>query len=241
MAVKKIEILKNEIASHILKEFNWQIDEVLSICDSEIEKLMLLHLYDYFVKFREKDLWYNRYNQIEFIDEEIYLDDFEASEEENNRRKKRVTKYKHRSIGHGNYHKFIGFKVKDDQSEAISLEGVNADVLGSEIAFREFEILPQYSEIVDGKEYRIDIAIIMHRRSLFKRNIIETRKVALECDGYDFHSSPEQKMNDDIRSRKLKKSGWKEVLRYSGKELHSIKSKKEIHNLFAEIIEVLYV
>src|SRR5690606_7459475 len=157
------------------------------------------------------------------IDEEIYLDDFEATEDENDRRKKRVSKYNHRHVGQGTYHKYIGFKVKDDRTESFSVEAKgNADVPGSDIAYREFEIRPQYSVTVDEKEYRLDIAIIMHRRDLWNDNIIETRKVALECDGYDYHSSPEQKRSDDIRIRKLKKSGWKEVLRYSGKELHSI-------------------
>ena len=39
MGDPKVEILKNEITYNIVKEFNLQIDEVLSICESEIEKL----------------------------------------------------------------------------------------------------------------------------------------------------------------------------------------------------------
>lgn len=242
MGDKKIEILKNKIASQIINEFNNQIDEVLSICESEIEKLMLLHFYSYFIKFKENDYWLNRYNEIEFIDEEIYLDYPDNSREENIRLHNRVSKYKHRHVGQGVYHKYIGFKMKDDRMESISVDTMdNTEIPGSDLVYREFEIRPQYSVTVDGIEYRIDIAIIMNRRDLLSNNIIETRKIALECDGYDYHSSPEQKRNDDIRTRKLKKTGWKEVLRYSGKELHSIKSKNEIHSLFNEIIEVLYI
>jgi hypothetical protein len=241
MADKKIEILKNEIASHILKEFNWQIDEILSICHSETQKLMILHLYNYFLKFKENHSWSNRYYGIEFFDEEICLDDFEVTKEENNRRINRVAKYNHRSVGHGIYHKFVGFRVKDDLSEGFSLELGNTEIPGGEIASREFEICPQYSVMVDEKEYLLDIAIIMYRKRFLDGEIIETRKIALEFYGYDYLFSPEQNMNDNIRMRKLKKSGWKEVLRYSDIELKKLKSQEEIHNLFTEIIEVLYV
>jgi len=36
MGDPKVENLKNEITYNIVKEFNLQIDEVLSICESEI-------------------------------------------------------------------------------------------------------------------------------------------------------------------------------------------------------------
>lgn len=105
--------------------------------------------------------------------------------------------------------------------------------------FLRFEIRPQYLVKIDNIEYRLDIAIILNRKT-FNGKIMESKKVALECDGYDYHSSPEQKRNDDIRTRKLKKSGWKEVLRYSGRELYNL-NKHEVDSLFKEIVEVLYI
>lgn len=224
MGDKKIDVLKKEILSHIVNDFNNQIDEVLSMCDSEIEKLMLLYFYEYFKKFKENGYWLRKYDELEFIDEEVYLQD--PSLEEYIKSQNRVNKYNHRHVGNGIYHKYIGFKVRDDEYVG------NWD-------YREFEIRPQYSLTVDEKEFRLDIAIIMNVKESLTNKIIETRKIALECDGYDYHSSPVQKRNDDMRTRKLKKAGFKDVLRYSGKELHSVKSINETHSLFREIIEIL--
>lgn len=61
MSDPKVETLKKEITDNIVNEFNLQIDEVLSMCESEIEKLMLLHLYRYFQKFREDGYCIDKY------------------------------------------------------------------------------------------------------------------------------------------------------------------------------------
>jgi very-short-patch-repair endonuclease len=240
MGDPKVESLKNEITYNIVKEFNLQIDEVLSICESEIEKLMLLHLYRYFQKFRENGDWFNRYYEMEFIEDEIMLGDPDVSQFEDIKLKERVKKYNYRKVEHV-FLKNIGFKVKDVRSEGISINTIESKSSSSfidELVLREFEVRPQYSVAIDGIEHRVDIAIILNRKTADNK-IIESRKVVLECDGYDYHSSPDQKRNDDIRTRKLKKSGWKEILRYSGKELHSLKSIKEVHSLFEEIIDIL--
>ncbi len=242
MSDPKVESLKNEITYSIVKEFNLQIDEVLSICESEIEKLMLLQLYRYFQKHRENGDWFNRYYELEFIEDEIMFGDPDISLFENIKLKERVKKYNYRKA-ELMFLKNIGFKVKDSRCEGIpinTIESKSNSPLIDELVLREFEVRPQYSVAIDGIEYRLDIAVILNRKT-FDGKIIESKKVALECDGYDYHSSPEQKRNDDIRTRKLKKSGWKEVLRYSGKELHSLKSKNEVHLLFEEIIDILFI
>jgi len=200
---------------------------------------MLLHLYLYFQKFRENGDWFNRYYELEFIEDEIMLGDPDVSQFEDIKLKDRVKKYNYRKVEHV-FLKNIGFKVKDVRSEGFSIETIKTKSISfDDMIGREFEVRPQYYATIDGIEYRLDIAVILSRKTPDGK-IIESKKVALECDGYDYHSSPEQKRNDDIRTRKLKKSGWKEVLRYSGKELHSLKSKNEIHLLFEEIVDILY-
>jgi very-short-patch-repair endonuclease len=42
--------------------------------------------------------------------------------------------------------------------------------------------------------------------------------IAIECDGYAFHSSPEQKKHDYKKNRYLKKRGWS-VYRFTGSEI----------------------
>ncbi len=239
MSDPKVETLKKEITDNIVNKFNLQIDEVLSMCESEIEKLMLLHLFRYFQKFREDGYCIDKYYKLEFIDDEIILGDPDISAFENLKLKEKVRKYNYRDESY-HFLKNIGFKVRNSFFEGLSLDSKSNSPLVDELVSREFEVIPQYPVTVDGIDYRLDIAIILNRKT-FDGKIIESKKVALECDGYDYHSSPEQKRNDDIRTRKLKKSGWKEVLRYSGKELHSLKSIKEVHSLFEEIIEILLI
>ena len=54
--------------------------------------------------------------------------------------------------------------------------------------------------------YRIDIAFPTH-------------KLAIECDGRNFHSTPNAKARDKRRDAYLRSQGWK-VLRFSGSRIH---------------------
>jgi very-short-patch-repair endonuclease len=55
--------------------------------------------------------------------------------------------------------------------------------------------------------YRIDLALYEYR-------------LAIECDGKEYHSTPEQKRHDARKNYYLKKNGWK-VCRLSGKTINS--------------------
>lgn len=241
MADPKIDQIMKQIGRNVLVDLYRQIDEVLSLCESEIEKIMLLHLFKYFQKVKIKGDHNKKFHGIEFIEDEIMLCTYDYTPSEIKKFQEKIKKYNYRYEA-PLYLKHIGFIVKDNRSESLPI-GQNSNSTSSKLdfIFREFEIRPQYPVTIEGIDYRIDIAIILNRISFYEGKIIETRKIALECDGYDYHSSPIQKRNDDVRSRKLKKNGWKEVLRYSGKELHSINELQEIHDLFEEIVEVLYV
>lgn len=65
-----------------------------------------------------------------------------------------------------------------------------------------------YTPVTQVKEgrYRIDIAFIPH-------------KIAIECDGRDFHSSPKDRARDRRKDAYLRSQGWK-VLRFSGSRIH---------------------
>ncbi|MEC0305100.1 endonuclease domain-containing protein [Terribacillus saccharophilus] len=55
--------------------------------------------------------------------------------------------------------------------------------------------------------YRIDIALASYG-------------LAIECDGKQWHSTPEQKAHDQRKNRYLRKNGWK-VLRFTGRQINS--------------------
>jgi very-short-patch-repair endonuclease len=54
--------------------------------------------------------------------------------------------------------------------------------------------------------FRVDLALPKYR-------------IAIECDGKDFHSSPDQKKRDKKRSAYLYKNGYRSVLRFTGSEI----------------------
>lgn len=61
------------------------------------------------------------------------------------------------------------------------------------------------TQVPCGK-YRIDIALPQY-------------KLAIECDGKAYHSSPAQKAHDSRKNAYLRKNGWK-VLRFSGRRIN---------------------
>jgi very-short-patch-repair endonuclease len=45
--------------------------------------------------------------------------------------------------------------------------------------------------------------------------------IAIECDGFAYHSSPDQKKYDRRRTSYLYRNGYKSVLRFTGSEINS--------------------
>jgi hypothetical protein len=235
MTTQKIEGLKSSILKNHMDDLQYKIDEVLSICDSEIEELMLLQLYDYFQnygKVKTQDI--SHFSEVKFIEDEIILGDpsDQITENDEARLKNKIKKLNYRFDGMG-HHKNIGFKVEHNWVRFDENSPFDIDNFITE----EFEIYPQSEVTINETNYRIDIAVILNK--IQNGKIIDTRKIALECDGYDYHSSAAQKMNDDKRARKLKINGWKDVFRYSGKEIYQVRDIGEVHYKFEEIMTML--
>lgn len=66
-------------------------------------------------------------------------------------------------------------------------------------------LVPQHK--VMGGKYRLDFAI-------------PEQRVAIELDGYEYHSSKDAFVNDRARQRALEAAGWR-VIRFAGSEVHS--------------------
>ncbi len=231
--------LKQGILETHSNEFKFKLDEVISMGESPIEKLMLFQLFNYFQKYGKvgNETDESHFTEIEFIEEEICLWDIDEplSNSESKRLEDKIKRFNYR-YKNGMYYKNIGFKCTINRSEWNSVDSVDNSII-----FRDIEVRPQFYETVDQNVYRIDIAFILNRRDWYNNNeIIDTKKIAIECDGYDYHSSPDQKREDDIRARKLKRGGWKEILRYSGSEIFRINDNLELtHHNFEEIMEII--
>ncbi|RVP93283.1 endonuclease domain-containing protein [Sinorhizobium meliloti] len=80
----------------------------------------------------------------------------------------------------------------------------------SPIERRLYDALKFRGELVKTQvpcgKYRIDIALPVYR-------------IAIECDGKAYHSTPSQKARDRRKNAYLKDNGWK-VLRFSGKRIN---------------------
>lgn len=244
---QKIQGLKIDITTKIKDDFNLKMEEVLSCCESPIEKLMLLYLYSYFQKESDRIYRVPQYH-IDFI-----FDDYCMPDPSDNKERQFLENNNYVKIGYELYNKFIGFKIKDLFNEPMFVFKSNHDdpffKADKRLKYgdinREFAIIPQHIQTIDGVNYRIDIAIILNRKN-GKGEIVETTKIAIECDGHDYHTSKEQKTKDDRRARLLKINGWKEVFRYSGSEIFALDSEIEIKpgtigEIMDEIIKMLYV
>lgn len=208
-----VQAIRNEIIVTTNELFNLQIDELLSICKSEIERIMLLRLYQYFLKAKEK-FGPNKFCDLRFIevgyDEVDYMNPFAV--------------------------KIIGLGVSLSMTEPVtSWTEAGWSYNSPVVVTRTFEILPQYEISIDGKKYHIDIAIISNRIS--DGNTIESSKIALECDGFDKSLS----QVDSKLERRLKINGWKGVFRYSSEEILALKGLEEMDEIFNDIIKMLYL
>lgn len=80
----------------------------------------------------------------------------------------------------------------------------------SPIERRLYEVLKVQGEYIRTQvpcgRYSIDIALPAYR-------------IAIECDGEAYHSSPKQKAHDRRKNAYLKANGWK-VLRFTGKRIY---------------------
>ena len=69
--------------------------------------------------------------------------------------------------------------------------------------------------------YRVDFALV-------------DKKIVIECDGRDFHTSDEHRKRDKIRDEFIVKQGWK-VKRFTGSQIYN-----EPYNIAKEIINMYY-
>ena len=237
---EKIRKIKKNIIDNHINNFEFKMNEVLSMCESPIEKLMILQLFNFFQNYniKIKDTEFSKFTEIDFIAEEICLWDFDEPLSEFKKKvlEDKINKFEYRKNNYGMFNKYVGFKCTINISEPINISENDNGVY-----FRDIEIYPQFYQFYPESYNRIDVAFILKKRDWYNNNnIVEERKIAIECDGYDYHSSPKQKMEDDVRARKLKRAGWKEVLRYSGTEIYNINDNLERVNLnFEEIMDII--
>jgi very-short-patch-repair endonuclease len=85
---------------------------------------------------------------------------------------------------------------------------------------QRLDLYPQYPIQIKSRRYRLDFALLLHEENNEGSEI--RKKIAIECDGYEYHSSPSQFNKDRERTRDLQSDDWT-VFQYSGSDLNSNK------------------
>lgn len=75
-----------------------------------------------------------------------------------------------------------------------------------------FDLLAQAPLMLDGRSVRLDFALVSKTG--------HTQSVAIELDGHEWHSSPDDRSRDASRDRLLTLAGWKPI-RFTGSEIHA--------------------
>lgn len=82
-----------------------------------------------------------------------------------------------------------------------------------------FAVEPQYEVVCNGKRYYLDFSIIHY--GCLNDDLKEEFKLAIECDGYEFHQKTKEQVDyDNQREYDLKIQGF-EILRFSGREIYN--------------------
>jgi hypothetical protein len=76
-------------------------------------------------------------------------------------------------------------------------------------------LIPQHHITANGHKYRLDFARIIVDRNTGRKVL----KVAIELDGYQYHSTKEQRNHDVQRDRDLMADGW-QVIRFTGTHIN---------------------
>lgn len=79
-------------------------------------------------------------------------------------------------------------------------------------AYSPLSALGRFAPQVRVEGYRVDFA-------LTDIPGVPLLNIAIELDGYDYHSSPEQRNYDTARDRVLLKAGW-QVVRFTGSQIN---------------------
>ena len=143
----------------------------------------------------------------------------------------------------------LGVKIKYTQFEAPLSESVKESSISStskrkreklnlstdrELIYQELDFFPQYSLIIKDQKFRLDFAFILTEASNSSRSF--KKKVGIECDGYKFHSSPDQFVKDRERMRLLQSDDWT-MIHFSGSEIYKGSTNYEAE--FDRILSIL--
>lgn len=102
---------------------------------------------------------------------------------------------------------YISHKPANHSESYIDVEYIKCESYIERRLYKALMLRGYYvrTQVYCGK-YRIDIALPSYN-------------IAIECDGKEYHSTPEQKAHDRRKNNYLRRHGWR-VLRFSGRDIN---------------------
>lgn len=185
--------MTNEVLKRTAEQFKKNIETVLDLCESEIEKIFISKIIEYVVN-RPMDFaigFIIDYPDTDEIDGKLYY-------------KEEINYY---SKGSGVCPaRLYGIKIFDF-------------ILNNYIDIFPQRIREScaFSGELGSKQYRLDFGIYKYKFS--EPNII-VKKFCVECDGFEFHNSKEAIKNDNTRMKSLLLLDGYITIRYLGTEIY---------------------
>lgn len=115
---------------------------------------------------------------------------------------------------------------------------INGNNLYKKSIMQSLDIYPQYKVNINNQHFRLDFAFLLHENHEHEIHLV--RKVAVECDGYEYHHNKDAFTNDRERHRTLNSDNWI-VFQFSGAEINANNSYdtgyfyKEFHKILKTI------
>jgi hypothetical protein len=185
----------NNSLSEILNDSRNKLMNLLSLCESPIEKIFLMKLYSFFYRINAST---------EGSDFKI-LNKYLTTEEENI-----VYSDSNNSnpLSKGVFQDPIGPFLLKTEGFLFKANGIT------------YRIYPQLALDLGGTKIRLDFALISE---VYSEETKESKynKFCIECDGHEFHKEKEQRSSDNKRMRILTEFEW-QTIRYTGTQIYQL-------------------
>lgn len=218
----------NKIVDEILFTKEMTIRKLLSLTESPIEEIFFVYLLKFIEESLATDLKFSIQGMSYLM--EIDVDPNERTVKEEIRGVTLLTADTVRilSLGHSE------IDQNDDTARNPKFL-IDENDLGKKTIMQILEIIPQYPVNADGYNYRLDFAFLLYENYRHKKDLV--RKVAIECDGHEFHSDKKVFTKDRERYRKLMSENWI-IFPFSGCEINT-NSSEYYYNEFNKIFKTL--
>jgi hypothetical protein len=224
--------MEEKIIKEILSLKRDNINELLELLESPIEKLLILYLLKYFEKSLSTSEFFSSHPN------QIGINGFHYITEDDPLNKNTWGKI----IGISINYFTVGFTLGRGVSGKTNHEKRVPNLLkapdgNSFTQMQMLHIIPQYKVQIGSSFFRLDFAFLLYENIDHDFSLV--KKIGVECDGYEYHSDKNQFKKDRERLRKLELDDWV-IIPFSGSEINRYQyNKNEFPQEIFKILSLL--